>query len=162
MPGYDPAPDEEMRIDLVVASAGYFESLSFPILEGRGINEADVPGNAEVVVINRSMATRYWPDVSPLGRTIDLSGFPTPGDELLGFDIVQRYADAVVDTRDGWGMYQGITFRYSNPLDGDSFADDVFLVNLTIGAPQGLFWYYSSGRSNIFSNTICIRNILCT
>ena len=72
VPGYEPAPDEEMRIDLVGASPGYFESLSLPILEGRGIEETDVPGGQEIVVVNRSMAARYWPDESPLGRTITL------------------------------------------------------------------------------------------
>lgn len=74
VPGYEPAPDEEMRIDLVGASAGYFESLSLPILEGRGIAESDVAGGQEIVVVSRSMASKYWPDESPLGRVILLSG----------------------------------------------------------------------------------------
>ncbi|MEJ2205521.1 MAG: ABC transporter permease, partial [Gemmatimonadota bacterium] len=72
VPGYEPAPDEEMRVDLISASAGYFESLGLPILEGRGIDPNDGSGGAEVVVVNRSMAARYWPDGSPLGRTVML------------------------------------------------------------------------------------------
>jgi len=70
VPGYEPAPDEEMRIDIVAASSGYFESLSIPILEGRGITENDVAAAEEIVVVNRSMAARYWAGQSAVGRRL--------------------------------------------------------------------------------------------
>ncbi len=72
VPGYEPTPDEELRVDLVGASDSYFESLSIPILEGRGIEATDVPGAQAIAVISQSMAARYWPGRSALGRTIML------------------------------------------------------------------------------------------
>jgi hypothetical protein len=85
-------------------------------------------------------------DVRLDGTQLDLSGFPTPGDGLLGFDVVQRYADAVVDTRDGWGLYQSVIFRFSGAVDIMSFDGNVKLVNLTDGVEMGLFYAYSVGR----------------
>ena len=73
--GYEPAPDEEMRIDMIAVSPGYFESLGLPILEGRPIEGSDaIDDQGASVVINRAMAERYWGGESPIGRTISLSG----------------------------------------------------------------------------------------
>ena len=83
---------------------------------------------------------------------LDLTGFPTPGDALLGFDLVQRYVDAVTDTRDGWGMASGIYFRFSDGLDTETFADNVKLVDLTTGQGMGLHWAYSVGATKYICN----------
>jgi len=72
VPGYEPAPDEELRIDLVAVSAGYFQSLAMPILEGRPLDEGDTSEGPEVAVVSRSMAERYWAGESPIGRTFVL------------------------------------------------------------------------------------------
>ena len=43
------------------ASAGYFEAFKIPILRGRDFTDRDVGGAPGVVVINESMAKKYWP-----------------------------------------------------------------------------------------------------
>lgn len=99
-------------------------------------------------------------DVRREGSTLDLSGFPTPGDGLLGYDLVQRYVDAVEATADGWGMYQGVLMRFSGRLDSDSLqqAGTVALVDLTDGLGKGLYWSYSPGRNKyICHNRVLIR-----
>jgi hypothetical protein len=87
-------------------------------------------------------------DVRLDGGQLDLTGFPTPGDGLLGFDLVQRYVDAVQGTRDGWGLYQSVMFRFSGTLDTMSFDGNVKLVNLTDGVEMGLNYAYAVGRTN--------------
>ncbi len=99
-------------------------------------------------------------DVRKEGTSLDLSGFPTPGDALLGFDPVQRYVDAVEANNDGWGMYQAVLLRFSGRLDFDSLqqAGSVALVDLTDGVGLGLFWSYGIGRTNyICHNRMAIR-----
>ena len=91
-------------------------------------------------------------DVRLNGTTIDLGGFPTPGEGVIGFDIVQRYVDAVEAERDGWGSYQGVFFRFSGRLDTDSFDDDIFFVDLQSGNTMGLFWSYTTGRNKYMCN----------
>lgn len=84
-------------------------------------------------------------DVRLTGSTVDYGDFPTPGDAFVGFDPVQRYIDAVEQEATGWGVYQAVLFRFSGQLDSETFQGDVHLVDLTLGQPQGLRWYYSVG-----------------
>lgn len=72
VPGYQPRADEELRVDLVAISPGYFESLDVPLLAGRSILPSDVPGSGEVAVISRAMADTYWGGTSPVNRTVVL------------------------------------------------------------------------------------------
>jgi len=83
-------------------------------------------------------------DVRLTDGKLDLTGFPTPGDGLLGFDIVQRYVDAVEADLDGWGMYQSVIFRFSGPLDLDSFDGAVKVVNLTDSKSMGYYFTYAT------------------
>jgi hypothetical protein len=49
-----------------------------------------------------------------------LSGFPTPGADLLGYDVVDRYARDVEANADGFSAYPTVTFRFSGGIDFDS------------------------------------------
>jgi predicted permease len=70
--GYQRAPDEEVRLDLLVVSPGYLETLGIPLISGREFDEADTDDAAPVAIINRSMAERYWPGGNALGGRIRL------------------------------------------------------------------------------------------
>ncbi len=98
-------------------------------------------------------------DVRIKNGSIDLDGFPTPGDNLLiGFDPVQRYVDAVEQNESAWGAYTSVVFRFSGPIDFDTFrqegsASPVNWVDITPGDPSlgsssGLRWFASGGRNN--------------
>ncbi len=56
-----------------VATAGYFQALRIPLLQGRTFGDQDVQGSQPVVVINQTMAQRFWPGQSPLGKRIQLA-----------------------------------------------------------------------------------------
>jgi hypothetical protein len=49
-------------------SAGYFETMSIPILRGRDVQ----PNERHVAVISQSMAGQAWPAEDPLGKSFDL------------------------------------------------------------------------------------------
>ncbi len=53
---------------LVEASPRYFEALGIPIVAGRALEPADTDRN--IVVVNETLAKRYWPGQSALGKTI--------------------------------------------------------------------------------------------
>ena len=57
------------------ASAGYFETIGIPLLRGRGFNSADNADGSLVVVINESMARRYWSQQNPVGQRLQF-GLP--------------------------------------------------------------------------------------
>jgi hypothetical protein len=92
----------------------------------------------------------------------DLTGHPTPGKDLLGYDLVDRYLRAIEKGNDGWGLHSATFFRFSGVLDYDNFknVNAVYLVDLTTGQQMGLYYYYSIGRgSYICDNYIAVRPV---
>ena len=52
------------------ASPGYFAVFGIPILKGRDFNNLDSNGAAGVVIINQTLAKKYWPKGDELGQQI--------------------------------------------------------------------------------------------
>jgi putative ABC transport system permease protein len=55
-------------------SAGYFEAIGIPLLQGRSFTVSDTAESPWVVVINRSMARDYWGAEDPVGRRLHFGG----------------------------------------------------------------------------------------
>ncbi len=53
-------------------SPNYFKVFRIPLLRGRSFNDRDSAGGAPVMVINETMATRFWPKGDPLGERITI------------------------------------------------------------------------------------------
>jgi putative ABC transport system permease protein len=71
------------------ASAGYFEAFKIPILRGRDFTDDDVAGAPGVVIINESMAKKYWPKENPVGQQIIIGKgvgpeFDEPARQIIG------------------------------------------------------------------------------
>ncbi len=58
----------------------YFATLRAPIVQGRDFNDRDTAAGPPVIIINQTMAKRFWPNESPLGKHIALDYVP---DEAL-------------------------------------------------------------------------------
>jgi pimeloyl-ACP methyl ester carboxylesterase len=89
-----------------------------------------------------------------------LSGFPTPGSDLLGFDVVDRYVKDVEANADGFSSYAAVVMRFSGEINFDSLKPDgvVRLIDLTTGDPLGLYWAATTGRgAYVCNNSIAIR-----
>jgi predicted permease len=71
IPGYEPKPGEWMSIGFNRVAPAYFETVRTPIVSGRAIDERDVQHSEPVVVINETMARRYWKE-DPVGLTIEI------------------------------------------------------------------------------------------
>ncbi len=68
--GYERGPGEYMVFKRNMIGAGYFETMGIEVIAGRGIDERDRADSLPVVVVNETMARRYWADGDPIGRTI--------------------------------------------------------------------------------------------
>ena len=69
-----PGPNDVPRSDFRLASAAYFQTLGIPLLQGRAFDPNDTEDAPGVVVINRSLARRYFPEENPLGRRLRIGG----------------------------------------------------------------------------------------
>jgi predicted permease len=88
----DALPGSQTRF----VSPDYFRTLRIPLRSGRLFTERDL--NQPVVVINESMARRYWPGEDPVGRKYMTDPFgPNPGfSTIIGVvgDVKQTGLDA--------------------------------------------------------------------
>ena len=73
VPGYQPGPGESMTVQRNAVSEDYFKTLGVPILQGRGMESQDTGESGRVVVINETLARRYWPGGDALGRIVRLN-----------------------------------------------------------------------------------------
>jgi len=72
-----PEVGSEPRADLNEVDAQLLDTLGIQVLRGRGIEERDVMSSPWVVVINKTLADRHFPDQDPIGQAIRISmGFP--------------------------------------------------------------------------------------
>ena len=82
-------------------SPGYFETLKIPLLGGRTFRERDDASGPGVVIINRTLARRLWPNSDPLndqlliGRTLDPAYDKDPVRQIVG--IVGDVRDVAIN-----------------------------------------------------------------
>jgi len=72
--GYTPRLGEDMGIDLNVVGAGYFQMLQIPMVAGRDFSNQDRAGAPLVVIVNQSMAKRFWPGQEATGHRLRIQG----------------------------------------------------------------------------------------
>ena len=69
--GYDPAAGQgAIQADQRIASAGYFETMRIPLIQGRFFNEQDRKESTRVAIIDENMSRNYWPDGNPIGKRL--------------------------------------------------------------------------------------------
>jgi len=87
----------EASAEILTATPEFFLTIKIPVLHGRVFDERDVVGAPIVLVINQTLARRFWPDESPLGKQITMKdwGEPLTG-EVVGVvgDVRQDALDA--------------------------------------------------------------------
>jgi predicted permease len=66
--GYQARPGETLRAERNLVEEGYFETMGIPLLEGRGFDQRDASPATGTAIVNQSLANRFWPGRSALGR----------------------------------------------------------------------------------------------
>jgi putative ABC transport system permease protein len=51
-------------------STGYLDTMRTPLLQGRAFSDRDTASSPLVVIVNQTVADRYWPGKNPIGRHI--------------------------------------------------------------------------------------------
>jgi putative ABC transport system permease protein len=87
------------RVEVRTATPEYFRAAGIPLLKGRTIATTDRDSSAKVVVVNQTLANRFFPNEDPIGKRIAWTGeilkiSPWNGDW-------RTIVGVVGDTRDG-------------------------------------------------------------
>ena len=74
--GYTPAPDERIMVETNVVGPRYHEVMGIALVSGRGFDERDVAGGEMVIVVNETLAKRYFPNRDPIGGIVTMRDIP--------------------------------------------------------------------------------------
>jgi putative ABC transport system permease protein len=138
-------PDGPPQSQLPVAAntlvlPGYFEAMRIPLRAGRLFNERDTKSAPGAVVINETMARKYYGGGNPVGRQFKWGprDSPVPLREIVGVvaDVKQRSLDeepspavyhAVLQQDTGVivGIYRGLSYIVRTPIAPASIAASI-------------------------------------
>lgn len=62
---------EPLKVNLRRISPGYFRTLEVPLIEGRELEDSDIIGQSDVVVVDQLLARILWPSQTPIGKRIE-------------------------------------------------------------------------------------------
>jgi predicted permease len=68
--GYQPPRNEQVAADYNPVGEGYFVTIGIPIVAGREFTRNDDENAPPVVIVNETMAAKYWPGKDPVGQRL--------------------------------------------------------------------------------------------
>jgi predicted permease len=71
-------------VQVTSVSPGYFKTIGVPILEGRGFTDDDRPNAPLIAVVNETLARRFWPGESAVGKVFHTRGGEGPPIQIVG------------------------------------------------------------------------------
>jgi macrolide transport system ATP-binding/permease protein len=83
-------PDRHQRaehgetVEVTTVSTDYFKTIGVPIVEGRAFGDGDRPETPWVAIVNETLARRYWPGQSAVGKTFRTRGSDGPAFQIVG------------------------------------------------------------------------------
>jgi putative ABC transport system permease protein len=79
-----------------VVSPGYFQTLMVPLIAGRTLTEADSADTVRVVVINETLARRFFPNQDPIGKRVQFGDLEEQASSVTIVGVVGdvKYSDS--------------------------------------------------------------------
>jgi len=125
------APENSPSTDFRAVTQDYFKTMGIPLLQGRDFIDREMKDAPDVVVINETMAKRFFQDRTPLGERIQIFPDPTRWREIIG--VVGDVKLAGLDADTNPTMYiPMVQNTYPNALR------NIFLVVRTGAEPKSL------------------------
>jgi predicted permease len=69
-----PPPEQQIEATTDAVSPNYFQAMRVPLVKGRFFDERDGPNTTPVVLINDTMAKRFWSGEEPVGKRFKFGG----------------------------------------------------------------------------------------
>ena len=86
-----------------LVSEDYFQTLQIPLLKGRVFSKQDQERSESAVIINETMARKFWRDENPIGKRINVNLGPVIWREIVG--VVGDVKNSSLGNEAGSQMY---------------------------------------------------------
>ena len=130
------APGEQRRrADWQVVTPGYFQAMGMRLLRGRAIEDTDLEASPGVVVINETLAKKYWPADDPIGKRFTLGGGAGPGMVTIVGIVADVRQSSLAATPEAEMYLAHTQFRF---WGGGGILSSLSLVLRTTGEPSAL------------------------
>jgi predicted permease len=93
------AATEPSRVHTNAVSPGYFATLAIPLLAGRDFDARDTEGRPLVAIVNETLARRFWPGESAIGKRVRRGTATGPEIEIVGVARNSKYATAAEEPK---------------------------------------------------------------
>jgi predicted permease len=91
--GYQfPPGTESITVQTARIDEGYLNTMGIPMISGRTFQSADTPDRPRVVIVNRTLAARYWPGQNPIAKRVRVGGPSAPWSEIVGVAADSKYS----------------------------------------------------------------------
>jgi putative ABC transport system permease protein len=94
-----PPMGQEPVADVRVITHDYLKAMGIPLLKGRLFNEHDPADAKDRVVVNETLAHKYWPGQDALGKRMRISWDDNRDDEIIGIVGDAKHAGLDVQAR---------------------------------------------------------------
>ena len=117
-------PEDDTRADFRSVSAGYFDTLGIPIVEGRDFRDSDRDGSELVVVVSQSLAQRFFPGQDPVNRHLT---WTDPVIKFIGISDQPRRIVGVVPDIDDENIIPSPMITVYQPTEQEGFNGRLFV-----------------------------------
>jgi predicted permease len=70
----DPPPGQEFVGRNRACTPNYFHTMGIPVIKGRAFTEQDKAGSPPVIIVNETLAQKFWPNADPIGKRMRIAG----------------------------------------------------------------------------------------
>jgi putative ABC transport system permease protein len=88
---------QTQNIDTRTVSSDYFTTLQIPLVGGQVFSTEDGPQSPPVVLVNQTMANRYWSNQDPLGKKIKIGAIDSKSPWFTVKGVVKDSAQSALD-----------------------------------------------------------------
>jgi len=157
----EPRPGQENIGRYRVCTPDYFQTMGISILKGRAFTDQDRAGAKPVIIVNETLARRYWPNGDALGKRMRLEGplDKAPWMEIVGIaqDVKHELNLPVISdfylphAQDSWNA---MVLVARTTVEPGSMAGPIRQQVLAIDKDQPVFGVYTMNEVRAISVTL--------
>jgi predicted permease len=117
-------PEDDTRAQFRSVSAGYFDTLGIPIVQGRDFRDSDRDGSERVVIVSQSLAQRFFPGQDPVNRHLT---WTDPVIKFIGISDQPRRIIGVVPDLDDENIIPSPKITVYQPSEQEGFNGRLFV-----------------------------------